>query len=304
MSVNETLPSIPVETQYFKTLYNMVYLLQKDILDNYKNLPLNAESYSNQLFTSYFKRFFFLINFLDNQMHPFPKYSYALKELATYLGIINENYFEEKDRSHLKVELKNLQLHKSSFLNSIKKSNHRVTHSSYKKGRGKIGFNSQNNSKYSSCSINKIYKLNSNIPNFRPSIPTIVNQETFYNIYNIHNLSQDYINHLETSPLQLQKSNPHHQICHDKRLRNTGKNYSDFPSEMKITNKISQNKSISNDNQNTKKSRSQKENIYKGSLIPYVVKNSKEKIDEISKHYSHCGIRLKRGLSYKENKYY
>jgi len=287
MSVNENFPSKQIESQYFKTLYNLIYLLQQEILDNYKKRPSMNESYSNDLFISYFKRFFFLINFLDYKMHPYPKYSYALKELATHLEIINQNHFQDKSNSQMKVELKNLQLNKSSFSSSNQKSHFRSTHSSYNKGRSKIGFQSQNNSNYSSKPMYEIYELNNKISNMQNSIPTIVNQETFYNIYNIHNMSHDYNDYPEISPTLSQKSNPYHHIIPIKHLRDTRKDYLPFHSKLVVKRKLSHHKPISQDNQDNNMQRSEKENIYNGTLNNLALTNSKEKINQISKQYSH-----------------
>jgi len=81
------------ETTYNKALYNMVCLLQHRISKIHSQGIVSSyfiDSYDENKFNEYFKRFYLKLYELDEVKHLSPRFSYAVKDLATLLGIYRE----------------------------------------------------------------------------------------------------------------------------------------------------------------------------------------------------------------------
>lgn len=93
MSVYSGFATRSQETAYNKTLYNMICLLQYKITKQYNqgiNPYLNIEFFDEDKFSEYFKRFYQKLFELDEVKHLSPRFSYAVKELASHLGVFRE----------------------------------------------------------------------------------------------------------------------------------------------------------------------------------------------------------------------
>ena len=95
MSVKENFSSKEDETNYFKALYKMVYLLQKNMKSIYQNGQIsdlnNTGSVEYNSFCHYFKKFYSILKFYDYKIHPYPKYSFALNELYELIEDSEQN---------------------------------------------------------------------------------------------------------------------------------------------------------------------------------------------------------------------
>eukprot|EP00826_Nyctotherus_ovalis_P037342 TRINITY_DN3399_c0_g1_i16.p1 TRINITY_DN3399_c0_g1~~TRINITY_DN3399_c0_g1_i16.p1 ORF type:complete len:113 (-),score=29.00 TRINITY_DN3399_c0_g1_i16:53-391(-) len=93
MSVYSGFVTRSLETTYNKALYNLLFLLQTKIYRNATEHPLDEV-----LFTKYLKRLYQTLFELEKSKHMAPKYSYALKDLATQYG-----FFEDEELSLIHI---------------------------------------------------------------------------------------------------------------------------------------------------------------------------------------------------------
>ncbi len=95
MSVYSGFASRSQEASYNRSLYNMLCLLQLKVTKSLKGgtsfpvYPL-VESFDGASFTKYFTKFYQRLFLMDETKYLAPKFSYALKDLATYCGIFEK----------------------------------------------------------------------------------------------------------------------------------------------------------------------------------------------------------------------
>ena len=82
MSVYSGFGTRKMETEYNKSVFNLLYYLQLKVSRNNKNVPFDEMKFQ-KIFMKLYNKIFIME---ENKYLP-PKYSYALKDLASDLGV-------------------------------------------------------------------------------------------------------------------------------------------------------------------------------------------------------------------------
>ena len=121
------------ESNYNKTLYNMICLLQYRLTKSFNNgiFHLFLEPFDDEKFTDYFKKFYLKLSEYDQSKHLVPKFSYACKDLASHFGILQE--LPPLDQSMSQTSYKfdfngSFKKTQRSPIKSIQRLNNTITH--------------------------------------------------------------------------------------------------------------------------------------------------------------------------------